>query len=79
LQREQILYHVYHDNGEWPGNLNLLLKNFNFNVDNRALPKEIDEFRANCGHRCMENGTCHFCETAIRFAEAIRKKHEGQL
>lgn len=79
LQREQILYHVYHDNGEWPGNLNLLLKNFNFNVDNRALPKEIDEFRANCGQRCMENGTCHFCETAVRFAEAIRKKHEGQL
>lgn len=76
LKREQVLFHVYKDNGAWPGNLNLLLTNFGVNVDNRALPEEIGEIRSKCGQRCMLNGTCHFCITSVQFADAIRKKHE---
>lgn len=75
LSQEATLLHVYKDNGYWPGNLNLLFTNFNINVDNRGIPEEIGETRANCGQRCMSAGTCHFCETAIRFSNALRKKH----
>lgn len=75
LQREQVLLHIYKDNQTWPGNLNLLFTNFNYNVDNRALPEELGEMRMNCGQRCMENGHCHFCTTAVKFAEQIRHKH----
>lgn len=75
LKREQALLHIYKENGEWPGNLNLLLTNFNVNVDNRALPEEIGEVRVSCGQRCMSNGTCHFCLTGVKFSNAIRKKH----
>lgn len=75
LQREAVLLHIYKDNGQWPGNLNLLLTNFGFNVDNRGLPEEIGEMRTKCGQRCMSTGTCHFCETAVKFSEALRKKH----
>lgn len=75
LGKESTLLHIYKDNGSWPGNLNLLLTNFNVNVDNRAIPEEIGQYRANCGQRCMESSTCHFCETAMKFSNAIRTKH----
>ena len=76
LGKESTLLHIYKDNGNWPGNLNLLLTNFNVNVDNRAIPEEIGQYRANCGQRCMgPTSTCHFCETAMNFSNAIRVKH----
>lgn len=74
LDKEATLLHIYKDNGNWPGNLNLLFTNFNINVDNRGIPDELGETRANCGQRCLENGTCHFCETAIQFSDMVRKK-----
>lgn len=74
LKQEATLLHVYKDNGNWPGNLNILFTNFNVNVDNRAIPEEIGELRANCGQRCMSNGTCHFCDTAIKFSDLVRKE-----
>lgn len=75
LKQEATLLHVYKDNGYWPGNLNLLFTNFNINVDNRGLPEEIGETRANCGQRCMMFSNCHFCETAMKFSNALRKRH----
>lgn len=69
------MFHIYQENGYWPGNLNLLFTNFNVNVDNRGLPEEIGETRANCGQRCMANSNCRFCETAVKFSNALRKKH----
>ena len=76
LGKESTLLHIYKDNGNWPGNLNLLFTNFNVNVDNRAIPEEIGKTRTTCGQRCMSGMTsCHFCETAIKFSNAIRAKH----
>lgn len=75
LAAERTLLHVYQENQEWPGNLNLLLKNLNYNIDNRALPDEIGPIRVRCGQRCMKNGSCHYCHSAFKFADALRKKH----
>lgn len=78
LDKERTLYDIY-TSGVWNGNLNLLLTNLNINADNRALPDDIGETRANCGQRCMERGICHFCETAFMFEKALRKyKHERE-
>ena len=77
LSKEATLLHIYKDTKEWPGNLNFLLTNFNINVDNRLFPKDFGERRANCGLRCMENGTCHYCETAVKFANTL--KHDSPL
>lgn len=76
LKREQVLLHIYKDNRNWPGNLNLLFTNFGVNVDNRGIPEEIGEIRSSCGQRCMTNGTCRFCINAVKFSEALRKQHE---
>ena len=76
LEQERTLLHIYKDNGYWPGNLNLLIENLGFHVDNRAIPEEIGKIRANCQQRCMRHGACRFCETAFKFADALRKEHE---
>ena len=61
--------------GMWPGNLNLLIKRLNFNVDNRALPEELGENRMNCGQRCCSGSGCHLCDSAFQFADKLRKYH----
>jgi len=61
LQKEHTLYHVYAENKNWPGNLNLLLTYLNMDVDNRGfevIPVEEGDTkifahrRVNCGQRC---------------------------
>ena len=74
LEKERTLYNIYAENGYWPGNLNLLITNLNINADNRGLPEEFGEMRANCGQKCMVRGSCHFCETAFRFENMLRTK-----
>ena len=75
LAKERTLLQIYKDNGEWPGNLNLLITNLKVDVDNRAIPDEFGQVRVRCGQRCMSHGTCHYCQNAIRFADQLRKKH----
>ena len=74
LKQEEVMLHVYKENQEWPGNLNLLLQNLNFNVDNRAIPEEIGEARMNCGQRCWAGSGCQLCVRGFTFAEQIRKE-----
>lgn len=79
LGQERTLLHVYKDNKNWPGNLNLLFTNFNINVDNRAILEDLGERRANCGQICMSTGNCHYCQTTIQFATDVRKLHYDKL
>ena len=73
LNQEEVMLHIYKENKEWPGNLNLLIQKLNFNVDNRAIPEELGERRMNCGQRCWRNGSCQLCIHAFQFADQIRK------
>lgn len=78
LKQEEVLLKIYQENKEWPGNLQLIIKNLNYNVDNRALPEDIGEKRMTCGQRCWRQGTCHFCVTAFMFAEQLRKEAQSR-
>lgn len=75
LKKEETLLYIYKKNKEWPGNLNLLIDNLNFNVDNRAIPEDLVDKRMNCGQRCMRSGSCHLCASAFKLAEQIRLTH----
>lgn len=75
LTAEKTLLTVYKTDKNWPGNLNLLIKNLNYNIDNRAIPEEFGAMRVRCGQRCMKNGTCHYCMNAFKFSTALRTKH----
>ena len=72
LSKEAVLLDIY-QSGHWQGNLNLLLTNLNYNVDNRGIPEDFGPNRINCGQRCQRQGTCHYCETAFIFSRVIDK------
>ena len=78
LSQEETLLKIYSENRNWPGNLNLIIKKLDFNVDNRALPEEIGKVRTSCKHRCWKDNSCHYCISAFKFAENIRKRKEEQ-
>lgn len=75
LGKEATLLHIYKENKSWPGNLNLLITNLNYNIDNRGIPEEFGEIRANCGQRCMSGERCNFCNVAFNFTTSLRKLH----
>lgn len=75
---ERTLIHIYKDNQEWNGNLNLLLTNLNVNVDNRGIPDEFGPTRIKCGQRCMSGGHCRFCDRAVSFSNVIKKEAQSR-
>ena len=74
LKQEEVLLHVYKDNGNWPGNLNLLIKNLDFNVDNRAIVEDFGIFRSHCGQKCFSGHPCRLCLRELEFAKQVRKE-----
>lgn len=79
LNREAALLHIYKDNKEWPGNLNLLITNLNYNIDNRSIDEDLANKRVKCGQRCMRTETCHLCETCFKLGNKIRELHYENL
>lgn len=73
LEQERTLYDVYAEQKIWNGNLYFLITNLNVHCDNRGLPDDIGQVRANCGQRCMQTGSCHFCQTAFMFEKTLRE------
>ena len=80
LQKEHTLYHVYVENRQWPGDLNILLRNLNASVDNRGFelvgienddPKFFARRRANCGQVCQSGGSCTLCVSTFNLINAI--------
>lgn len=80
LHQEEGLLRVY-KNGIWNGNLNLLLTNLNWDIDNRALPDDFGFIRTTCRQRCLEPGkACTFCSSIFNFADSInRHRHDEEL
>ena len=72
--QEETLLHVYKENENWPGNLNLLIQKLNFNVDNRAIDDDWARARIRCGQKCQSGSRCKLCLSILNFAEAIRKE-----
>lgn len=77
-KNEETLLKIYKEDGRWPGNLNLLLTNLNFDVDNRGLPIEFAAARSQCRQSCMRGGKCKFCYTSMKFSRTI-DKHKKEL
>lgn len=63
LSKEAALYHVYAENKNWPGNLNLLIDNLNFDCNNQILydDENFAERRMSCKQKCMSGRSCHYC------------------
>lgn len=72
LEKEQTLFRIYSKDKKWEGNLKYLITNLNVDVDNSLISPELDLGRLNCHQRCMLDGSCHLCNKAIEFEQAIR-------
>lgn len=68
-RKEQALYRIYAEQKNWPGEISMIITNFNRLGLNRLIPKEFAEKRIKCGHRCQSKGSCHTCEYLIRLAD----------
>lgn len=75
LKKEKVLFDIY-KRGEWSGDLQYLITNLNISIPNVILPDGFGQNRSKCAQRCMVTGNCHYCETAFRFADAIKKEAE---
>ena len=69
LAKERALYRIYHDDGNWPGNLNLIFTNFNYPVENKYLltTDTLAKRRTVCGQRCQYGRACGLCEMCLDF------------
>ena len=78
LDKEAVLLKIYSKTGSWPGNLNLLIENFNYDFDNRLLidAKGFAERRMNCKQRCLSGRICRYCEHQMNSLEVIKKYRE---
>lgn len=73
LEQERLLYDIYKERKEWPGDLNLLFINFNHSVHNRIVDKQIGNMRLNCGQKCEEKGNCYLCNKILEFEQTLLK------
>jgi hypothetical protein len=48
MKQEELMLKVYKEDKEWPGNLNLLIKDLYVNIHNKALPDSIGPQRITC-------------------------------
>ena len=69
-EREQALYRIYAEEHAWSGELNLLIEDIKTHeIMNRMLPPEFQEYRSNCGWKCITKKlNCHWCENNLFLA-----------
>ena len=73
-EKEATLFKIY-KNKVWKGNLDILLNNFNWNVDNRIIPEQFGEARVQCRQSCQGHGSCKLCYSAIKLAGAVDRAY----
>lgn len=73
LKEEAALLHIYKDNQEWPGNLNLIIHDLGKNVDNRGIVEPFGATRATCGQRCQSGSVCRYCERTIDLSNLVKQ------
>lgn len=72
--QEATLFKVYAEDKNWPGNLNLLITNLNYDIDNRIIDQDIIDVRLTCGQKCMTNAKCKLCPNMFKYASNVRHK-----
>lgn len=75
LQKERALYRIYCEEKNWPGEMNMIITNMNYQCLNRLVSEKVGQARLNCGQRCQSGGACRICERYLYLAkeEVMRK------
>lgn len=68
-KKEQALFRIYAEQKNWPGSLNLLISNFNYEGVNRVVSSDLAQHRLNCRQKCKEvPNSCQLCYRTMRLA-----------
>ena len=67
-KKEQALYRVYAEQHEWPGNLNNLISNLDYNTSNKLIPSDLTTIRMFCGQKCLNGRQCQVCQRLLDIA-----------
>ena len=80
-KKEAALWRVYSQTHLWPGFLNDLITNFNFEADNTCVHPTLGKHRLNCRQQCKETpGVCRLCHNTMSLANVQTiKKIEANL
>lgn len=69
IAAEEAVFRIYKLQKQWPGDMQMLIHNFDASGINRLFPQGITKRRLNCGQRCECGGTCRICDTAITLTQ----------
>jgi hypothetical protein len=61
-RKEQALYRIYMEQGNWPGDIQYLITNLSAPATNRMIPPDFAKARLNCSQKCMSFSNCHLCQ-----------------
>lgn len=64
VRKEEALYRIYKDDKKWPTDLNILITNLNYPIDNKYLPESFGNTRLKCRQKCFNISYCNFCNRA---------------
>lgn len=72
---EKTCYRLYAEEGEWSGDLSMLVLNLNISATNRMIPPALAEHRLDCRQACMRGSSCRLCERTFKLAtpEALKE------
>ena len=71
LTQEATTLKIYKEDKAWPGNLNLLIKNLNIDIDNRAIPEDFAKARICCKQKCQSGIQCNLCESIFNYVNTL--------
>ena len=68
-RKERALYRLYAEKKRWPGDLGMIITNFNHLGVNRLILPEVAEKRLNCAQKCQSGSACKICYRAVDLAD----------
>jgi hypothetical protein len=74
LTKEQTLYRIYAEKKAWPGELGMLITNFNYVGTNRMIPSSFGLARLSCKQKCQSTSSCRACYRILELANPEKMK-----
>jgi hypothetical protein len=68
-RNERALYRLYAEKKRWPGDLGMIITNFNHLGVNRLILPEVAEKRLNCAQKCQSGSACKIYYRAVDLAD----------
>lgn len=66
--KEQSLYNMYAVHKKWPGSINNLISNLDYQGTNHLVPSDFSRLRLTCGQKCLQGIPCRACYTFLDLA-----------